>query len=214
MLKTSVTPVAADCSEPLLRNVFYAAVTFDDGFRSVFENALPEMQRHHLPCTIFIPTAYFGKYAGWVRDENLQKTLGQIIPADEIPQLQCLAIASHTVTHPKLPELSPNEIEAEIFSSKEELDSALNQKTTLLSFPHGAFNATCIEACRKAGYSRVFSIEPSRAFKTPDEFVTGRVLVDPSDWPLEFFLKIQGGYCWLPWAYRLKRKMASRHVPS
>jgi peptidoglycan/xylan/chitin deacetylase (PgdA/CDA1 family) len=35
-------------------------VTFDDGYRSVAEHAWPSMQRHGVPLTIFVPTAYPG----------------------------------------------------------------------------------------------------------------------------------------------------------
>src|SRR5688572_5163596 len=36
-------------------------VTFDDGYRSVAEHAWPIMQRHGVPLTLFVPTAYPGR---------------------------------------------------------------------------------------------------------------------------------------------------------
>jgi peptidoglycan/xylan/chitin deacetylase (PgdA/CDA1 family) len=36
-------------------------VTFDDGYRSVAEHAWPAMQRHGVPLTLFVPTAYPGE---------------------------------------------------------------------------------------------------------------------------------------------------------
>jgi peptidoglycan/xylan/chitin deacetylase (PgdA/CDA1 family) len=36
-------------------------VTFDDGYRSVAEHAWPVMQRHGVPLTLFVPTAYPGR---------------------------------------------------------------------------------------------------------------------------------------------------------
>ncbi len=35
----------------------------------------------------------------------------------------------------------------------------------------------------------------------------GRVRVDPTDWPLEFHLKLMGAYRWLPMAIALKRRL-------
>src|SRR5207245_1160814 len=79
----------------------------------------------------------------------------------------------------------------------------------LFSFPHGSFNAKLVEWCREAGYERVFTILPTLAFSDPREFVTGRVSVEPTDWPLEFRLKLLGAYRWLPFGFGLKRKILS-----
>jgi hypothetical protein len=39
--------------------------------------------------------------------------------------------------------------------------------------------------------------------------VVGRIEVSPTDWPLEFRLKIRGAYQWLPLAMSAKRKVVS-----
>ena len=61
--------------------------------------------------------------------------------------------------------------------------------------------------CREAGYEGLFAILPELAFTDPQEFVTGRVGVNPSDWALEFRLKILGAYRWLPIVFSWKRKL-------
>ena len=45
----------------------YVAVTFDDGFVSVVENALPELRSRRIPCTIFVPTGSLGTRPSWLR---------------------------------------------------------------------------------------------------------------------------------------------------
>ena len=45
----------------------------------------------------------------------------------------------------------------------------------------------------------------------PKEFVTGRIAVNPTDWELEFRLKILGAYQWLPRVIAYKRKLLGRH---
>ena len=93
----------------------------------------------------------------------------------------------------------------EIYKSKSILESIINREVKLLSFPHGEYNQSHIFAAKNAGYSRVFSISPTRALLDQDEFSTGRILVDPDDWRVEFILKITGAYRWLPFVYRVKK---------
>jgi peptidoglycan/xylan/chitin deacetylase (PgdA/CDA1 family) len=95
----------------------------------------------------------------------------------------------------------------EIHQSKTCLESILGQEITLISFPHGSYNQQHVTMAREAGYERVFSILPSLAFSRSDEYVTGRVRVDPDDWMLEFRLKICGAYRWLPLAFAAKKAL-------
>jgi hypothetical protein len=44
-------------------------------------------------------------------------------------------------------------------------------------------------------------------YRCPGEFVLGRISVEPTDWALEFRLKLLGAYRWLPQAIALKRKL-------
>src|SRR5262249_3105591 len=54
-------PIPADLDGPLERGTHHVAVTFDDGFVSVLENALPELQRRKIPAVIFVPSGYLGE---------------------------------------------------------------------------------------------------------------------------------------------------------
>jgi glycosyltransferase involved in cell wall biosynthesis len=67
---------------------------------------------------------------------------------------------------------------------------------------------------KEAGYQRVFTVEPVTAFSEPSEYVTGRVPVDPTDWPIEFRLKMLGAYRWLApvfeWRDQIRGKLGNR----
>lgn len=52
-------------------------VTFDDGYRSVAEHAWPIMQRHGVPLTLFVPTAYPGDPAKAFWWDRLWSALGR-----------------------------------------------------------------------------------------------------------------------------------------
>jgi peptidoglycan/xylan/chitin deacetylase (PgdA/CDA1 family) len=204
-------PVAAGKRQSLGPGGTYFAVTFDDALQSVAENALPELQRRGIPSTIFVVTRSLDQFPIWM--DSSCHNLG----SDKVMSLKTLKesmsdlveIGSHSLTHPYLPRLEEREARRQISESRSELESLLNTRVTLFSFPYGAFNEKTISYCREAGYLRVFTSMPRTALSNPEEFACGRIEVTPADWPMEFFLKIQGAYSWLPAAFSLKRKIKS-----
>jgi len=195
-------PIAANEAAQLQPGTRHAAVTFDDGFKNFYECALPELVKRGIPATMFVITDVIGKAFGPAGYPEEVMSLEQIRALPE----NLVTIGSHTMTHPLLPSINLDEAKREIALSRAKLEEQLHRSIVLFSFPYGGFNQKLVELCQEAGYQRVFSTLPHFAFKEPKEFVTGRVRVDPTDWPLEFRLKLAGAYRWLPWAFELKRK--------
>ncbi len=202
-------PIPAAHRDTLQPGKRYAALTFDDGFQNVVENAIPEMVARRIPATIFVVPSLLGENPAWntlgadyIREELL------ISPAQlkALPR-ELITIGSHTMTHAWLPSATEAEAHEEISQSRESLQRLLHQRIDLFSFPYGGCNDRLIELCREAGYARVFTIVPRLAFRDAEEFVTGRIEVNPSDWPLEFRLKLLGAYRWLPPILKLKQKL-------
>ncbi len=133
-----------------------------------------------------------------------------MLTADQMREISDrVLIGSHTLTHPVLTDLSEEVAMEELCGSQQALGQILGKEVTLFSFPYGAFNPELIRWCWKAGYERVFTTLPLLSLVQPDEFITGRVPVEPTDWRLEFRLKIAGAYRWLPRAYSFKRTFLS-----
>jgi peptidoglycan/xylan/chitin deacetylase (PgdA/CDA1 family) len=192
-------PVPADLPALPSSGARYCAVTFDDGFVSVLENALPELELRHIPATFFVPTGSLGGPPAWVNAASPARHQ-RVLSAEQLAGLKdhrLLAIGSHSISHPNFLKLSPAQAQRELEQSKAQLEAILGHQVRLFSFPHGAYDSQTIDLARAAGYDRVFTINPCNAFTGPDNFVIGRVLVDPGDWPLEFRLKVQGAYRWL-----------------
>jgi peptidoglycan/xylan/chitin deacetylase (PgdA/CDA1 family) len=196
-------PVRADIAGPVDTSVRHVAVTFDDASETVAANAFPELQERGIPCTIFAISGLLGQLVRW------DKYSDRIMSADELRSLDSdlVTIGSHTVSHPMLTSLSESAARLELRKSRAQLERLLQRKVTLFSFPFGAFNNKLVEFCREAGYERVFSTLPLSAFQRPAQFICGRVRVDPTDWPLEFHLKLVGAYRWRPWAIAMKHKL-------
>ena len=202
-LLSYATPIAANEATTLQPGTRHVAVTFDDGFKNFYECALPELVKRGIPATMFVITDVIGKTFGPDGYAEEVMSLEQIRALPE----SLVTIGSHTLTHPLLPSINLDQAKREIALSRAKLEEQLHRRIVLFSFPYGGFNQKLVEMCHEAGYQRIFSTLPHFAFREPHEFVTGRVPVDPTDWPLEFRLKLAGAYRWSPWAFELKRKI-------
>ena len=201
-------PVRADVAVLHDDQKNHAAITFDDD-ENVIENALPELRKRNIPATIFVVTSILGGSPRWeyrganstLQEKGMSEGQMLALPSDLI------TIGSHTATHPFLPSIDEQHLREELHGSRLTLEKILNREVKLFSSPYGEFNDRVIAACREAGYDRMFTALPFLAFCEPREFVTGRVGAAPTDWELEFRLKLAGAYRWVPSAYKLKRRI-------
>jgi len=190
--------------------ILVIALTFDDGFASFLQNALPELKMRDMPFTVFVPTGYIGKTPGWMKTGSHEFGSERVMNEEELRELgrvEIATIGSHCITHRNLKNLTDDEARHEIFRSKADLERILERKVAFLSFPHGGFNPVHIAYAKEAGYERAFSIIPAPAFESADEYVTGRIDCDPMDWPLEFRLKFHGAYRWMRSASEIKNRL-------
>ena len=181
------------------------AVTFDDGFVSVAENAVEVLRRLNIPAVIFMPVASMGKTPGWwagsdADEKIMSEEQVRALPADLI------SVASHSVTHPHLPEVNGNTLKWEMVHSRERLEAITGRPVLFFSYPYGEWSSREERAAREAGYEETFTIEPIPSLLGSHAPV-GRVCVEPGDGPIEFRLKLLGAYQWMPWASSIKRAL-------
>lgn len=189
------------------------AVTFDDAFVSVLDNALPELAKRHLPCTIFVPVGSLGREPGWTRETNC--AAGEIVADQDLIRSlpsSLVTLGAHTLSHPFLSRLPREAARAEIEQSRTMLSAMSGQEVRMMSFPYGDYDQEVVAMCKTAGYDLVYGIVPKSVDPHDDEFVRGRVAVSPDDGDLEFFLKVSGGYWWMSLASTLKHACLSPHT--
>jgi peptidoglycan/xylan/chitin deacetylase (PgdA/CDA1 family) len=185
----------------------YVAVTFDDGFANVVENALPELERRGIPCTIFAVSERLGKSADWKIMGNASHANEEIMSAEQIVEVrsELVEIGSHSLTHPVLTTVDHGFAWNEIFESRVKLENLVGRKVRFFSFPYGAYNEDLIAICRAAGYEQVFTT--LSGITASNGFVVGRTPAKPTDWKWEFRLKLLGAYRWLGIASLVKKEM-------
>jgi peptidoglycan/xylan/chitin deacetylase (PgdA/CDA1 family) len=203
-------PISADALQHLEAGVRHAAVTFDDGFCSAVQTALPELEIRNIPATIFMSSGCLGQHPSW---EGVEEAIRNevVVTAEQLKRVNespLVSIGSHCMTHSNLVHMDGAQAKEEILESKVQLEAILNSNVRLLSFPFGAYDRSHISCALDAGYERVFTTAPAMITEgiAPTN-VIGRVKADPTDWPLEFRLKLQGAYRWLPLAFSIKRTL-------
>jgi peptidoglycan/xylan/chitin deacetylase (PgdA/CDA1 family) len=120
-------------------------LTFDDGHVSNYELALPILSHYGLLSIFFVTVNWIGtpRYMTWQQVRTIQSAGHEI--------------GSHTLSHPMLTHCSDAELAEEIGGSKDLLESQIGAPIRSISFPGGRYNRRVVEACVKAGYSRVYT---------------------------------------------------------
>jgi peptidoglycan/xylan/chitin deacetylase (PgdA/CDA1 family) len=184
------------------------AITFDDAYLSVAENALPELVARGFHSTIFVPVGVLGKRPGWIMEDGSPDSEEIVMPPELVATLSSplVSLGSHTCTHPRLSRINLEKAREEITNSRATLEKLTVREIRLLAFPYGDHSSLVVELCRAAGYDCVFSTVPHVTDTLGIDFIRGRVKTDPFDSRLEFYLKYNGAYAWMPYASAVKRK--------
>jgi len=127
-------------------------ITFDDGYESVFDNALPLMQKHGFNGVVYIITDYIGKYNTWEPVSFQQKYKHLSLLQINALQEEGFEIASHGKTHRYLPSLGDGAVYDEVSQSKNVLTDLVGEKITSFCYPYGRANKRIENIVSKAGY--------------------------------------------------------------
>ena len=131
-----------------------ALLTFDDGYRSTLDVALPCLHRFGYPSVIFVPTQFVGGHNAF---DNGVEPKEAICDWDDLRELErhgC-SIQSHGVSHSGFSQLSLAEQEVELRQSKDALETKLGKPVDLFAYPYGDQGVDpelTIGALKRAGY--------------------------------------------------------------
>ena len=121
-------------------------ITFDDGYRSVYEKAYPILRKYNAKATLFAISDMIGTPDYCTEDE-----------LHEMSDNGVFRIYSHTSSHADLPGLSASEIDAEFSRSNDRIYNITKREVTSVAYPHGLYNGTVIgEAMRY--YKSAFAV--------------------------------------------------------
>lgn len=191
------------------------AITFDDAFVSVADNALPELARRSFHSTIFVPVDWMGRVPGWAMKKSETATAMEpeqaevVMTSDQLRGLDgsLVSLGSHSLTHRSMVEINTTHAQKEIEHSRHRLAELSGREILEFSFPYGEYDEPAVAICRAAGYTTIFSIRAQGTDTTTAGLLRGRTKVDPSDSRIEFFLKFNGAYDWMGYNVSLRKML-------
>jgi peptidoglycan/xylan/chitin deacetylase (PgdA/CDA1 family) len=175
-------------------------ITFDDGYRDFYTDAFDAMRQCGFSATIFLAT------------DRIQNTPVRIDGVDyltwsEVAELHKAGIqfGSHTVSHPDLRSLSPEQIEYELGCSKETIEQKLGAPVESFSYPFAfpeedkTFTQFLVGILENLGFENGVSTIIGRAGKHDNRYYLPRLPVNSWDDAALLRAKLEGGYDWLHW---------------
>jgi peptidoglycan/xylan/chitin deacetylase (PgdA/CDA1 family)/glycosyltransferase involved in cell wall biosynthesis len=182
------------------------AITFDDGYYNVYQNAYPYLKKYRLPATIFITTGYVQK----------QMPLNQIqlrmLGWNEIKEMSNneITIGAHTVTHPNLEQVDLETAKREISKSREEIEANIEKEVKYFSSPYGKDNEDIVNLIRSMGFDYAFGRLASKEFfqSGVNRLILSRTEIDSSVGLWMFKVKLTKAVEW----YRKLEQTASNIV--
>lgn len=173
-----------------------ATLTFDDGFASFQELALPILEKLQVPAINFIPSGYLGKVNDW--DRHVTDQVFSVVSATQLAELArhpLVTIGGHGVSHTSLGRLSTEEIEVELKRGKRELEEITGQTIQYFSFPYGQIMdmpKRAFSLLPQTGYLAAVSSRVGKQNHAGNLFNLYRVSIEPFDTLASIEQKVSG----------------------
>jgi len=152
------------------------AVTVDDGWRSAYTEIFPEMQKLHLPFTVFI----YPKIIGQTSYALTWKQIREMAEAG-------VDVESHSYSHPFLTRRRHESwsngeyatwLERELVESKKILEKETGHPVSFLAYPYGDYDHYLARAVARAGYLGALTCEYGSNVPGTNPFRLHRMAID------------------------------------
>ena len=125
-------------------------LTFDDGYVDNYACAFPLLQKVGFRAVIYTVTDSERRMNFWDTDD----ITAPLMTVAQMKELHHAGIefGSHTVTHPRLPDIDQESVRRELVTSKQHIEEMLGSEVLSFAYPYGALNSSVKKMVAEAGY--------------------------------------------------------------
>jgi peptidoglycan/xylan/chitin deacetylase (PgdA/CDA1 family) len=173
----------------LPKNAFL--ISFDDGFKGVYEHAWPILREYKWPAVMFLVSNLIGQEDAWCKKESPGGRTYPLLNRREIAEMAQggFSFHGHSRNHRDLTALNDEELIDEIEGCKTELN-LLGIPCRYFAYPYGRFSEREMSAVQAAGYEAAFSVQPGFNRPDVDMFRIRRLDIFGTDTPAMLLRKI------------------------
>lgn len=177
------------------------ALTFDDGFESIYINAFPILKRHRMNATLFITADFIEHKINFDHFFNYNYSpaplsWGQI----KIMYTHGIEVGSHSLSHKNIASLDEGLCYKEAFVSKCRIEEKVGCRVRYFSYPFGnkgSFNRATENILKKIGYEKAYVNIMGMDNASEEPFRIRRIRIYSTDNMLRFKMKVSGAYNWV-----------------
>jgi peptidoglycan/xylan/chitin deacetylase (PgdA/CDA1 family) len=144
-------------------------VSFDDGYRSQYVYARPELRMLGWPGVLSAIAGRIGQPNAELSDQMVQRMINDGWELD-----------SHTTNHVDVSQAGGSQLRSEVAGSRRMLQQRFHQPVNFFCYPSGRYDAQAIQAVQAAGYLGATTTNEGLASKG-EMYTLKRVRVDGSD---------------------------------
>ena len=180
-------------------------ITFDDGYIDNYLAALPVLKKYNLPASIFITTEFTDQVRSHPRYETEQSLHLSWDDVNELTKSN-ITIGAHTVSHPYLQQISPQDSLREIQMSKLTIENNINLPVDIFCYPSGDYGQRELTYLKQTGYIAALTVSPGVNRQSTNLLELKRTEITNKDDLKYFKRKMSGAFDPLHFLLDLKRK--------
>lgn len=165
-------------------------ITFDDGLTEAVENSVPILENAGFSAVFYMPTNFLGIKSSWMIPEINAEF--QIVDWPAVRDLDSrgFEIGSHTMNHPWLDRIPPDQCYKELEGSRKRLEDFLGHEVRHIAYPFGAHDERVKIIASETGYHTACTTEPYIAKVDCNMFSLPRLNIGMRESLLDFIIRI------------------------
>ncbi len=176
-------------------------ITFDDGFESVYTNAIAVIRKYGIKAILFLTTDYIdGKidFDGFFGSKYSPKPLTR----QQIKEINAagVEVGSHSLSHKNMANLDEKSLYLESSVSRKRIEDMAGCAVSSFAYPFGnakSFNEKTKKAIQDAGYKKAYTNIMGVDNSKDEPFAINRIRIYGTDNMFRFKMKIAGAYNWV-----------------